>query len=60
MDWFSQETAMATYGTITMSMREVDRLKTAQAVVDGTLRAAPRHQLFNRLGDANTAAISAI
>lgn len=43
---------MATNGaTITMSMREVDRLKTVQAVVDGTLRvgvAAQRLALSRR------------
>lgn len=31
---------MATIGMITMSMREADRLKTLQAVIDGTLTAA--------------------
>jgi hypothetical protein len=29
---------MAKSGTITMSMREIDRLKTIQAVVDGNLK----------------------
>jgi transposase len=38
---------MANSRVITMSMREVDRLKTLQAVIDGNLRAATAAQ---RLG----------
>ena len=42
---------MATFGTITMSMREINRLKTIQAVVDGVLKpmlAARRLELTTR------------
>lgn len=42
---------MATTGTITMSMREIDRLKIIQAIVDGNLkpiRAAERLQMTTR------------
>ena len=42
---------MAKFGTITMSMREIDRLKTIQAVVDGDLKpmlAARRLELTTR------------
>jgi hypothetical protein len=46
--------AMAKTGTITMSMRDFDRLKTIQAVADGNLRAitaASRLQLTRRQVD---------
>jgi hypothetical protein len=42
---------MAKNGTITMSMREIDRLKLIQAIVDGNLkpmRAAERLQMTTR------------
>jgi hypothetical protein len=42
---------MATTGTITMSMREINRLKIIQAIVDGNLkpiRAAERLQITTR------------
>ena len=42
---------MAKFGTITMSMREIDRLKTIQAMVDGDLKpmlAARRLELTTR------------
>src|SRR5215210_7093656 len=47
----SLEGRMAPFETITMTMREIDRLKTIQAVVDGHLkpaRAAERLQLTPR------------
>ncbi|WP_341319244.1 hypothetical protein WN982_30335 [Paraburkholderia sp. IMGN_8] len=45
---------MTTSGTITMTMREVDRLRTIQSVVDGMLmtrQAAERLQLSRRQVD---------
>jgi hypothetical protein len=47
---------MARTESITMSMREIDRLKTVQAVVDGNLKPMQAAQRLNLTNTANSAA----